>query len=183
METTQLQSILRNLDNRTQQMGNQVNELTNEINNLYSQAQSCRATAGALLNRASFEEDADWSADMVSQASAYLSRADYYASSASQMESQLEGIKSGLRGCQAEYEHYMNEGETNLANLQIAVDKLTGLSGAKYGGDKIRQTLEQTRHRIVFNKNLVEGCRKRIRWIEQVCGATGSQPVKKYALH
>ena len=183
LETVELQSILRNLDNRTQQMGSKVNELSREISNLYSQAQTCRTTAESLLNRSSFEDDANRSSDMVSQASAYMSRADYYESSAVQMESQLDGIKSDLRSCQSEYEYYINEGKTNLANLKIAAEKLTELSGAKYGGDKIKQTLEQTRHKMTFNNNLVEGCRRRISWIEQICGSSGGSPVKKYTLH
>lgn len=170
METFELQTLLHNLDNQTQQAGKKINVLSGEINKLYSQAENCRATADSLLNRALFEEDANRSADMASQASAYLSRADYYELSATQMESQVEGLRGELRGYRHEYEYYMGEGETNLVTLEIAVNKLTGLADAKYGGDKIRQTLEQTRHRMVFNRNLVEGCKKRINWIAQICG-------------
>ena len=183
LETSELQTLLHNLDNQTQQAGNNINALSGEINNLYSQAENCRATADSLLNRAVLEEDANRSADMASQASAYLSRAEYYESSAAQMESQVEELRGELRGYRHEYEYYMGEGETNLANLEIAVNKLTRLTGAKYGGDKIRQTLEQTRHRIVFNRKLVEGCKKRINWIDRICGNAGGQPDKRYTLH
>ena len=183
METSELQTVLHNLDSKTQQVGHRAITMVGEINNLYSQVENCRSTADSLLNRASFEDDANRSADMVSQASAYLSRAEYFESSATQMESQLEELKGELRGYRNEYEYYMGEGETNLANLELAVNKLTSLSGAKYGGEKIRQTLEQTKHRIVFNRNLVEGCRKRISWIDQICGSAVSQPVKRYTLH
>ena len=183
MDTSQLQMNIHNLDNQTQQAGNRLNALVGDISNLYSQAETCRATANSLLNRSAHEDDANRSADMVAQASADLNRADYCESLAEQMESQAEEIKGELRDYKSEYEYYMHEGETNLANLEIAVNKLTNIAGAKYGGDKIKQTLEQTKHRIVFNQKLVDGCRKRISWIEQICGETGSQPVKKYTLH
>ena len=183
METSEIQMNLQNLDRQTQQAGNRLNTLISDIGNLYAQAENCRATAKSLLDRSAYEDDANRSSDMVSQASAYLSRADYYESSAVQMESQAEELRGELRGYKNEYEYYMHEGETNLANLEIAVNKLSGLAGAKYGGEKIKQTLEQTKHRIVFNQNLVVGCKKRISWIEQICGSAGDQPLKRYTLH
>lgn len=183
METSEIQRNLQNLDRQTQQAGNRLNVLISDISSLYAQAENCRTTAKSLLERSAYEDDANRSSDMVSQASAYLSRADYYESSAAQMESHAEELRGELRGYKNEYEYYMNEGETNLTNLEIAVNKLTNLVGSKYGGEKIKQTLEQTRHRIVFNKNLVDGCKKRIIWIEQLCGNAGDQPVKRYSLH
>ena len=174
---------LHNLDNQTLQAGNRHNELVKNISNAYSQAESCRATANSLLNMAACEEDSNNAADMVSQAAEYFNRADYYESAASQMESEAECLRTDLLGYKSEYEYYMGEGETNLANLQIAANKLMNMAGTTYGGDKIKQALELTRHKIEFNTKLVDGCRKRISWIEQLCGDAGKQPVKKYTLH
>ena len=96
-------------------------------------------------------------------------------SMADQAESQADYLRGELRGIRSEYEYYMNEGHTNLANLQIAVQSLTGASSSKYGRDKLSQALQSTRQRIVFNQNLVSGCQKRIAWIDQICGAGGDQ--------
>lgn len=168
METTELQAVLHNLDNNTQCIGHQIKEMNLQINRLYSQAENCRNTAESILGRANYEDDANRSADMLSQASAYLSRAEYYESSASQMELQIDGLRSELINCRNQYEYYMGEGKMNLENLKPAVEKLAELSGANYGRDKIIQTLEQMRQRLTFNQKLVDGCRQRIKWIDQI---------------
>ncbi|HJJ90202.1 MAG TPA: hypothetical protein O0Y05_04110, partial [Methanocorpusculum sp.] len=76
-------------------------------------------------------------------------------------------------GYKSEYQSYMSEGQNNLANLQIAADQLSNVASARYGATKIKEALAATRQRIVYNQNLVNGCQKRINWIEQICGSSG----------
>ncbi len=183
METTQLQSVLRNLDNSAKRISNQIMEINSQIRSLYLEAENYRNTAESILDRVSYEDDAGRSADMVSQASAYISRAEYCESSAASKQLQADSMKEELRGFRSEYEYYMNEGETNIENLKLMAEKLTAMPEVKYGRDKILQTLKQTRQRLEFNQKLIDGCRQRINWIDQICGSEGSQPVKKYTLH
>ncbi len=183
METARLQAVLRELDNRTLGTGRQVLEINKQIGSLCAQAEQYRNTADRILARVSGEDDAGRSADMVSQAYAYISRAEYCEASAGEMQSQADTLKGDLQVCRSEYEYYMGEGERNLENLRLTVEKLTALSGAKYGGGGLAQSLGQTRQRLAFNTKLVDGCRQRIQWIDRICGSGGGQPVRKYTLH
>ena len=167
METARLQAVLRELDNRTLGTGRQVLEINKQIGSLCAQAEQYRNTADRILARVSGEDDAGWSADMVS----------------GEMQSQADTLKGDLQVCRSEYEYYMGEGERNLENLRLTVEKLTALSGAKYGGGGLAQSLGQTRQRLAFNTKLVDGCRQRIQWIDRICGSGGGQPVRKYTLH
>lgn len=85
---------------------------------------------------------------------------------------------SELSGYKSEYQSYMAEGQTNLANLRTAADQLTGIVGGKYGAAKIKEALVATKQRMVYNQNLVNGCQKRISWIEQICGSSNDSYTK-----
>ena len=104
METARLQAVLRELDNRTLGTGRQVLEINKQIGSLCAQAEQYRNTADRILARVSGEDDAGRSADMVSQAYAYISRAEYCEASAGEMQSQADTLKGDLQVCGSESE-------------------------------------------------------------------------------
>ena len=130
------------------------------------------------MNMASNEEDQSVAAQMNSQASACMNQSSAYRMQAESLQSQMGGMISELSGYKSEYQSYMEEGQTNLANLKIAVDQLTSVAGSKYGAEKIREALAATKQRMVYNQNLVNGCQKRISWIEQICGSSGASKTR-----
>ena len=99
-----------------------------------------------------------------------MGQADNYRSQADNLRSQVEGMASELRGYKSEYSSYMAEGQTNLANLKIAAEQLTSAAGSRYGAAKIKEALTAARQRMVYNQNLINGCQKRISWIDSICG-------------
>lgn len=170
MDTSQLQNTLRALDNRTQQVGCQLTETEAQAHQLFAQASNFRITAESILDRAGHAESAEQSADMVSQASAYLSRAQSCEDSARQLTEQVPAMRATLRACQGEYQKYQKEGLEKLASLGQTVGKLAALAGGKYGWAQFGQALEQAKGKTDFYQKLVSGCEKRIRWIGNICG-------------
>lgn len=173
METKELENNLRNLDETVLALGQSIQNMRNSISQCYSQADSLESRAHALMYMASNEEDQSVAAQMYTHASAYMNQSSAYRMQGESLQSQMGGMISELSGYKLEYQSYMAEGQTNLANLKIAADQLTSVAGGKYGAAKIKEALAATKQRMVYNQNLVNGCQKRISWIEQICGSSG----------
>ncbi len=180
MNTHELSANLKELDNNAQSIGQSIQRLSAEAASYRNQAMQYEQMADSLMNSAYSVEDEGQYEEIRYQSSEYMSEASRCHSMADYMESQVQTLQGELRGIRSQYEYYMNEGHNNLANLQIAVETLTGASASKYGREKIQQVLRETQQRIIYNKNLVEGCKKRIAWINQICGSAGDQYVKTY---
>ena len=173
METKELENNLRTLDQKVLALGQSIQNMRNSISQCYAQADSLENRAQVLMSMASREEDQTVVSQIYRQVSACMNQANEYRMQAESMQSQIGGMISELSGYKSEYKGYMSEGQTNLANLRIAADQLTSVNGVKYGAAKIKEALATTKQRIVYNQNLINGCQKRINWIEQLCGSSG----------
>lgn len=181
MNTKQLEAELRLLDERTKTTGNEILSGRNQCAGYRIQAEEFLARADMLINQAYAEEDADQSAKIISQSAECMDQAARYRALADGIESRLKIMGKELLGLRAEYVFYQAEGENNLRTLHEAAEKLMRVSGSRYGGAQISSTLEETKRRIVYNRNLVEGCIKRIAWIDQI-GVSSEEPyVKTYS--
>ena len=181
MNTGQLEAELRLLDERTKTTGNGILSGRNQCAGYESQVEAFSARADMLMNRAYAEEDAEQSAKMISQAAACMDQAARYRALADEIENRLRIMGKELLGLRAEYLFYQAEGENNLRTLHEAAEKLMSVSGSRYGGAQISSTLEETKRRIVYNRNLVEGCKNRSAWIDQI-GISSEEPyVKTYS--
>lgn len=183
MDTTELQQVVLALGYRTQQLSRELSELSGKVEELRNQVSDYKATAQSILERVTYENDYRRSSDMLSQARAYLSRAEQCESSAAQLEMQLGSVRDELQSCKGEYKDYQAEAEANLETLNLTVVKLEPLTRAQYGSDKFIATLKLTRQKILTNRELADKCRRNIDWIDQTCGTSGSQPVKKLTLY
>lgn len=172
METKELEAHLHQLDQTVLSLGNSIQTLRSQASGLYSQAQSYDAMASQLVSQAAYEEDSSRSSQMYSQAQSYISQAESFRMQAEQCEAEAEARCDQLRGYKGQYEYYMQMGQTHLAELQVAAQKLTGVAGSRYGS-KLQDVLVATRNRIVYNQNLVNGCAKRISWIDGIAGSGG----------
>ena len=179
MQTHELEANLRTLDQTVIRLGQAVQNMRNSINQYYSEAYSLENAANQLLSMASSEEDPERVSQIYSQASSYMNQAESYRMQAQQVESQIGERATELRAYKSEYQYYLNEGQTNLANLKIAADTLLNVSGSKYGADKLKAALAQTNQRIIYNQNLIKGCQTRMNWIDQICGSDGDPQLVK----
>jgi chromosome segregation ATPase len=177
METKELENHLRRLDQTVLALGQSIQNARNRIAQCQIQADHLESQAHSLMSMASNEEDGGAAAQLYSQANACMNQASSYRMQAENLQSQAEGMMSELNGHKSEYQSYMSEGQTNLSNLKIAADQLTSIAGNKYGASKIREALSATKQRMIYNQNLVNGCQKRISWIEQLCGSSGDSYV------
>lgn len=171
MQTQQLAAALKQLDGRVLELGQAVQSLRNRAAACENQAWQLERTADSLMSAAAREEDVQQAADMYARASSCMEQADRYRRQVQELHSQAEGKISELRECRSQYMEYMALGENNLADLQLAAQTLSSMPDNTYGAAKLRQTLTVTKERIIYNRNLIEGCRKRIQWIDQVCGS------------
>lgn len=178
METRELERILKNLDQTVLGLGNSIQNMRRSISQYYMEADSLESMAYSIMSNASSMEDPTDMQDLYNQATSYMNQAESCRMQAENLQYQVESMVSELRGYRTHYQQYMEEGQTNLYNLKIAADQLTGLSGKKYGGDKIREALMATKQRAIYNQNLVSGCQKRMNWITQICGPDGDSYVK-----
>lgn len=178
METKELERILQNLDQTVLGLGNSIQNMRRSISQCYMDAETYESMAYSIMSSASDMEDPSYAQDLYSQATSYMDQAESCRRQAVYLQEQVDGMASELRGYWSQYQHYMEEGQTNLYNLKIAADQLTGMAGKKYGGDKIREALMTTKQRMIYNQNLVNGCQKRMNWIAQICGTDGDSFVK-----
>ena len=173
METKELENGLKNLDQAALNLGQTIQNMRNNISQCYTQADNLESRAKVLMAMASREENEVAVAQMYNQSFACTSQASAYRMQAERLQMQMGEMTSKLSGYKEKYQNYMAEVQINLANLKIAAAKLTGVTGSKYGAEKIKEALAATKQRMVYNQNLVQGCQKRISWIEQICGSTG----------
>lgn len=178
METKELENNLRYLDQTVLALGQSIQNARNSIAQCQLQADRLEGQAHSLMSMASSEEDGGAAAQLYSQATACMNQASAYKMQAENLQSHADGMISELNGHKSEYQSYMAEGQTNLSNLKIAADQLTSIAGNKYGAAKIREALSATKQRMIYNQNLVNGCQKRINWIEQLCGSSGDSYAK-----
>ena len=173
MDTKELENNLKNLDQATLGLGQTIQNMRNNISQCYTQADNLEGQAKILKAMASREENEVTAAQMYNQSFAYTNQASAYRMQAEKLQMQMEKMTSKLSGYKEMYQNYMAEGQINLVNLRTAVDKLVGVARSKYGTEKIEEALAATKQRMIYNQNLVQGCQKRISWIEQICGSTG----------
>ncbi len=178
MESVAIQRNIQSLDNGAKRLGQIISNMHNQVQNYRRQAYSFKLQAQELETAACYEEDFDRSYEMRTQSSEFFAEADSLEEQANLIESEMGGYKEELRGYRGQYQYYHDMGVTNLAELNVAVQKLSSLTSASYGRDKIVQALQAARQRTNFNQSLVKACQDRIAWIDRVCGSGGSQDVK-----
>ena len=171
MQTKELEQTLQRLDNIVLETGQMIQNMRNYISQCDMQAISLEEQANRMIARASYTENAEEVQELYAQAAAYTNMASEYRMQAEQIQLEMEAKIAELRGYKSEYEYYLKEGQKNISCLQITAEKLTGMTRTKYGGSQIKETLLTTKQRIVYNQNLVQGCQKRINWIDRICGA------------
>lgn len=178
-----LETNLRALDARTQNVGNEIQNARQRCAGYRGQAEKLEEAANRMFQLASMEEDEEKSAHDLAMGSAYMAQAEQNYAMADEIEGQLSGMEGELLGLKEQYVMYMEEGQRNLQSLNIAVGQLMGASGSRYGRDGVKAALGEARGQITYNQNLVNGCRQRIGWIEGILSESGDPYQKTYRLH
>ena len=178
MDTKELEANIRRMEQAIRSLGQSILNMRQSIERCYREAAMAEKRAESILARASYEEDPSYVTAMYEKASLYMNQSASYMQQAENMQSQVDAMVPQLRGYIPIYREYMQEGQNNLADLNIGAEHLMKLSSQQYGATKIKEALQMTRHRITYNQNLVKGCSDRIRWIEQICGSSGDSYVK-----
>lgn len=173
-----LEALLREMEPQIRSLGSEIQSLRAGAVQKRMQSQNYYEMAQELMSRTYDPEDEDSAsraAEAYSQAQSYMEEASRCEAMANEMEMQAFDRADQLRQYRYQYEDFMAEGQNNLADLQITAQKLMALTNSTYGAAKIKDALELTQKRILYNQNLVKGCQARINWIDQLCGPGGDQ--------
>jgi len=170
LETDEIQNGVRVLDSEVGSLWNQILSLQNRVNDYYSRAEQYDNMYYSIINSITYGED-DCS-NRITQAERYAESATDCRNMASQCENEILSLKNDLRAYRPQYEYYMNACGINIANLNIAVDKLMNIAGQKYGGSATT-ALNAAKQKLLLNRQFADGCQSRINSIDQICGSAG----------
>ena len=179
METIELQQNLQRLDAAAKGLWNDISNLNNQITECEMQANQCQYMANMIMS--SISEADDYTVKM-EQARSYMNQADQYNRMAMNYENEIVTIKSELRSYIGQYEYYKSECESNIQNLNIAIQKLMAVPNSKYSGG-VADALASAKQKLLQNNRYLEGCISRINSIQQICGSAGDSKqkvLKKY---
>ena len=174
METVELQQNLQSLDASAKGLWNDIGNFKNQIANYEMQANQCQYMADMIMS--SISDDDDYSAK-ISQARSYMNQAEQYNRMAMDYEGQVESLKNELRSYIGQYEYYKGESESNIQNLNIAIQKLMAVPNTKYSGGVV-EALTNAKQMLLKNNRYREGCISRINAIQQICGTAGGTKQK-----
>lgn len=178
MDTKVLEEQLKKLDEKTISLGKEVQRLRKEGSQYQCMAENYTVKAQSLFRTISNAGEDEDTSSIYETANEYMEQAIRCEELAQECEEQEKEKVVALRECRCAYESYQEEGQTNLANLEITVNKLKTMTGSQYGAGKIKEALTLAQHKVVYNDNLVKGCQKRMLWIDQICGES-AEPYQK----
>jgi len=174
LETVELQQNLQSLDASAKGLWNDISNLKNQIAYCEIQANQCQYMANMIMS--SISDDDDYSAK-INQARSYMNQAEQYNRMAMDYQGQVESLKNELRSYIGQYEYYKGECESNIQNLNTAIQKLMAVPNSKYSGGAA-DALASAKQKLLQNNRYREGCISRINSIQQICGTVGDTKQK-----
>lgn len=169
METRELENRLLALDNVVVDLGQQIQEMKSRAREMMDDARELEDQACQMMAGAQSADDPDTMSALYSQAQSMFSQAASLSSQAESIKEQARSRETQLKGYRSEYQEYKNAGLANISSLRQAVTKLSGLSDSRYGRNALNQALNESRQRLTYNQNLVNGCDQRMKWIDHIC--------------